>query len=162
MIQQHRTRLMRELEFIYPIQLEDARALLYSIAGLALPNGVATTHPKSGALVHKTHLEDTASALALVAQIVLLASTYLHTSLHYSLRAIGSRAVVQDGISVMSGPRTFALYGKGTEPYRYEYGVFLLNKDIEQLMMAHGVPVLDLRNTLPNVKNLLVTLAAAP
>lgn len=153
---------MRELEFIYPIQLEDARALLYSIAGLALPNGVATTHPKSGALVHRTHLEDTASALALIAQIVLLASTYLHTSLHYPLRAIGSRAVVQDGISVMTGPRTFALYGKGTEPYRYEYGVFLLNKDIEQLMMAHGVPVLDLRNTLPNVKNLLVTLAAGP
>lgn len=54
----------------------------------------------------------------------------------------------------------FVLHGHGTEPYRYEYAVFLLNKDIEQLMNQHGVPVLDLRNTLPNVKNLLVTLSA--
>ena len=159
-IQQHRVRLLRDLEFIYPIQLESARDLLYSIAGLALPNGVASTDERSGALVHKSALDESAAALAYVAQIVVLASAYLHIPLPYPLRPVGSRAVVQDPISVMSGPRTFALYGKGVEPYRYEYGVFLLNKDIEQLMHAYGVPMLDLRNTLPNVKNLLVTLAS--
>lgn len=159
-IQQHRVRLLRDLEYIYPIQLEDARKLLYSIAGLNLPNGVASTDSTSTALPHKTHLEDTAAALAYVAQIVALSSVYLHTHIPYPLRPIGSRAVALDGISVMNGHRAFALYGKGVEPYRYEYGVFLLNKDIEQLMNAHGVPVLDIRNTLPNVKNLLVTLAS--
>lgn len=39
--------------------------------------------------------------------------------------------------------------------------MFLLNKDIEQLLSQHDVPVLDLRHTLPNLKNLLVTLPAA-
>ncbi|WFC93453.1 hypothetical protein MBRA1_000073 [Malassezia brasiliensis] len=159
-IQQHRVRLLRDLEFIYPIQLENARDLLYSIAGLALPNGVASTDERSGALVHKSALDESAAALAYVTQIIVLASAYLHIPLPYPLRPVGSRAVVQDVISVMTGPRTFALYGKGVEPYRYEYGVFLLNKDIEQLMHAYGVPMLDLRNTLPNVKNLLVTLAS--
>lgn len=110
--------------------------------------------------MHKSALEESAAALAYVAQVVVLASAYLHVPLPYPLRPVGSRAVVQDAISVMTGPRMFALYGKGVEPYRYEYGVFLLNKDIEQLMHAHGVPMLDLRNTLPNVKNLLVTLAS--
>ena len=53
----------------------------------------------------------------------------------------------------------FALYAKGVESYRYEHAVFLLTKDIEQLMNEHNVPMLDLRNMLPNLKNLLVTLA---
>jgi hypothetical protein len=48
------------------------------------------------------------------------------------------------------------------ERYRYEYAAFLLNKDIEQLMNVHSVTVIDIRHTLPNIKNLMVTVAAAP
>ncbi|KAL4399820.1 SNARE complex assembly protein [Malassezia pachydermatis] len=157
---ERRAELLRELEVIYPIQLVDARDLLYSIVGLPLPNGVATTTRHASSLVYKTHLDEYATALSMVVQLVLLLSTYLHTHIPYPLTAYGSRAVARDGISIMSGPRAFVLHGHGTEPYRYEYAVFLLNKDIEQLMNQHGVPVLDLRNTLPNVKNLLVTLSA--
>lgn len=47
------------------------------------------------------------------------------------------------------------------ERYRFEYGNFLLNKNIEQLMNAAGITVLDIRTTLPNLKNLIVTLTAS-
>ncbi|WFD33316.1 hypothetical protein MCUN1_000129 [Malassezia cuniculi] len=158
-----RSRVLQALEAIYPIELVDARELLYSIAGIPLANGVAPNASKS-------ELDDSAAALGLVAQLVVLLSTYLSTPLPYPIVATGSRAVIKDGISVMQGPRAcvvfsltrFTLYGgRGIEHYRYEYAVFLLSKDIEQLMNAHGVPVLDLRSILPNLKNLLVTLIAA-
>lgn len=34
---------------------------------------------------------------------------------------------------MMKGPRAFPLYGKGVDQYRFDYGVFLLNKNIEQV-----------------------------
>ncbi|KAF8530997.1 hypothetical protein JB92DRAFT_328243 [Gautieria morchelliformis] len=58
----------------------------------------------------------------------------------------------------MMGPRMFPLYSKGVETYRFEYGVFLLNKNIEMLMMDRNLHVMDMRHTLPNLKNLLLTL----
>lgn len=145
-----RARTLRVLEGIFPIELVDARQLLYSIAGIPLATGA-----------RRTALDDAAAALGLVAQLVVLLSTYLATPLPYPIVAVGSRAVIKDGISVMRGPRVFTLYGgRGIEPFRYEYAVFLLSKDIEQLMNAHGVPVLDLRALLPNLKNLLATRGA--
>ncbi|GAC97515.1 hypothetical protein PHSY_005101 [Pseudozyma hubeiensis SY62] len=174
--------LLRDLEAIFPIELSDASSLLFSICGLPLPNAVPSLPPTE--LAHeekrwkdtvKRHVpasarpvfhpfdDDTvSSALGLVAQLVVLLSTYLATPVHYPLATAGSRAVVQDGISLMSGPRAFPLYAKGMERYRYEYAAFLLNKDIEQLMNVHSVTVIDIRHTLPNLKNLMVTVAAAP
>jgi len=74
----------------------------------------------------------------------------------------------------------FPLYPKGVERFRFDYAVFLLNKDIEQvrvvvdfiplclwtnfafclthwpqLLNARGLGVSDLRNTLPNIHVLL-------
>ncbi|GAK65813.1 uncharacterized protein PAN0_010c4034 [Moesziomyces antarcticus] len=174
--------LLRDLEIIFPVELSDASSLLFSICGLPLPNAVASLPPAE--LAHeekrwkdtvKRHVpaatrpifhpfdDDTiSSAFGMVAQLVLLLSTYLATPIHYPLATAGSRAVVQDGISLMSGPRAFPLYAKSMERYRYEYAAFLLNKDIEQLMNVHSVTVIDIRHTLPNIKNLMVTVAAAP
>ncbi|KAF9987793.1 hypothetical protein BGZ75_010419 [Mortierella antarctica] len=56
------------------------------------------------------------------------------------------------------GPKEFPLFGKGQERLRFEYGVFLLNKDIEQLMNAYGRQFMDLRRTLPNLRDLMETL----
>ena len=70
----------------------------------------------------------------------------------------------------------FPLFSKGVDTYRFEYGVFLLNKDIEmvgslhlksvnvlnyilQLMSERDLRALDMRHTLPNLKNLLLTLS---
>jgi hypothetical protein len=44
--------------------------------------------------------------------------------------------------------------------YKFEYGVFLLNKNIEFLMCKVGLRVLDIRHTLPNLKYLLYVLTA--
>jgi len=44
------------------------------------------------------------------------------------------------------------------DTYRFEYGVFLLNKDIEILMADRDLRAMDMRHTLPNLKNLLLTL----
>lgn len=84
---------------------------------------------------------------------------YLAVPLNYPLRLQGSRSAILDLISGMKGPRAFPLYGKGVERYRFEYGVFLLNKDVEWLMYGRGVGVADLRNTLPNLKALLLALS---
>ncbi|PWN51786.1 hypothetical protein IE53DRAFT_367764 [Violaceomyces palustris] len=186
-IHSRHVQLLRDLEAVYPIELVDASTLLFSIAGIPLPNGALTSNasdPETGdareksakgsATVGDPNLpegmttrhtldDDTvSSALGLVAQLVIFLSSYLGTSIHYPMATAGSRAVVQDGISLMSGPRAFPLYAKGVERYRYEYAVFLLNKNIEQLMNIHNVAVLDIRHTLPNLKNLIVTLSVAP
>jgi hypothetical protein len=59
----------------------------------------------------------------------------------------------------MTGPRTFSLSFKGNIRYRLEYAVFLLNKNIEHIMVRQGLKVVDLRNTLPNLKYLLFVLS---
>ncbi|KAF9114679.1 hypothetical protein BGX27_010165 [Mortierella sp. AM989] len=71
---------------------------------------------------------------------------------------MGSRASVLDPVSLLIGPKEFPLYGKGQERHRFEYGVFLLNKDIEQLMNSQGLQFMDLRQTLPNLRYLMETL----
>lgn len=174
--------LLRDLETIFPIELSDASSLLFSVCGLPLPNAVSSLPPAELAhqerrwkdtikaqtpastrpVFHPFDDDTVSSALGLVAQLVVLLSTYLATPIHYPLATAGSRAVVQDSISLMSGPRAFPLYAKGMERYRYEYAAFLLNKDIEQLINVHSVTVIDIRHTLPNLKNLMVTVAAAP
>ena len=102
-----RARLLRELDLIYPIDLVNARDLLYSLVGMPLPNGVATTKANASALVHKTDMVEASTVLSYVAQIALLLSKYLHTPLTYPLISVGSRATIQDRISVMSGPRSY-------------------------------------------------------
>lgn len=54
----------------------------------------------------------------------------------------------------------FPLFSRGVDTYRFEYGVFLLNKDIELLMSERDLRALDMRHTLPNLKNLLLTLTS--
>jgi len=173
-----RVSLLRSLEVIFPIELIDASTLLFTINGIALPNALSDDHnPKipsnsstrslekealsnSNSKFNKIDEETISSALGLVAQLVVLLSTYLSTPIHYPIATAGSRAVILDGISVMNGNRTFPLFSKGVESYRFEYAVFLLNKNVEQLMNCYQIGMLDLKHTLPNLKNLILTLTA--
>jgi len=127
--------------------------------GAPLANRVV--EEEGGKLSEKDDDDVVSSALGLISQVVVLMSVYLDTPIHYPISTAGSRSIIQDSISVMSGPRAFPLYSKGVESYRFEYGIFLLNKNIEQLMNHFGITILDIRNTLPNLKNLLVTLSAS-
>ncbi|KAE8216152.1 hypothetical protein CF327_g624 [Tilletia walkeri] len=176
-LHRRRVHLLRLLEQIYPIELDDPSQFLFSIASVPLPNGTSSTDLRqqqrstskgkekasepAEVTLKNQDAEVTAAALGLVAQLVTLLSAYLETPIHYPLATAGSRSVVQDAISIMNGPRAFPLYSKGVEGYRFEYAVFLLNKDIEQLVNEHHVPLIDLRQTLPNLKNLMITVISA-
>lgn len=158
--------MLRQVEYIYPIDLIDGAQLLFGIVDIPLMNrdgnedNHANKEKRNGTKVDQSD-DIVSSALGMVGQMVALISAYTDAPLHYPIATAGSRSVIQDGISVMSGPRAFPLYSKGVERYRYEYGHFLLNKDIEQLMNHAGITILDIRNTLPNLKNLIVTLTAS-
>lgn len=145
-----RRRICEELLTIFPIEPTD-KALLFTICGLPLAN---TSFADSD--------EDIVSAaLGYVAQLVDMLQYYLSVVLPYPISPLGSRSIIQDLISTLSdNQRTFPLYMKGTVRFRLDYGVFLLNKNIECLAESQGLKVIDIRQTLPNLKYLLYVCSA--
>lgn len=159
-ISQRRAGLISELSTIFPVELVDAANVLFSICGVPLPNGdsiQASLQTSTGLDLDEDHIS---SALGYVAQAVQLLAAYLTIPLYYPIKCMGSRSLVQDPISQMKGPKIFPLYSKGVDRYRFEYAVFLLNKDIEQIMLEHSIGVMDLTQTLPNLKNIYLTLSS--
>lgn len=75
----------------------------------------------------------TSAALGYVAHVVYILSFYLSVPLRYPVKFEGSRSFIKDPISVIQGARTFPLWSRGSPLYRFEYAIFLLNKDIEQV-----------------------------
>lgn len=132
--QERRTQLITLLSHIFPVDpytptyatsSTTPSPLLFSILSLPLPN---STYPPS-ALASET----LSSALGYSAQVVSTLAAYLGVPLHYPIKCLGSRSAVVDLISMMRGPRAFPLYPKGVDRYRFDYAVFLLNKNIEQV-----------------------------
>jgi len=178
------------LDFIFPIVSIDPQSLLYSILGVPLPIPVGPKDPAPPLFLPpqltpegcpRIDERTTAAALGYAALVVHLISSLGGgaAGLAYPVTFAGSRSHVRDVVSVMQGPRSFPLYAKGVERYRYEYAVFLLNKDIEmvsraeienssparrgahrQLMLESDIKMLDLRHTLANLKSLLLTLSS--
>ncbi|KAG1749611.1 uncharacterized protein EDB91DRAFT_1108704 [Suillus paluster] len=156
-----RTSLISTLSRIYPIELLSPSELLFTILTIPLPIPFNATEPAPPLSLasHKEVTEDAiAIALGFAAQLVQLLAIYMGKGLTYPITCIGSRSLIRDNISAMVGPRMFPLFSKGVDTYRFEYGVFLLNKDIELLMADKDLRALDMRHTLPNLKNLLLTL----
>lgn len=156
-----RTSLISTLSWVYPIELLSSSELLFTILTVPLPIPFNTTEPAPPLSLssHKEVTEDAvATALGFSAQLVQLLAIYMGKGLTYPITCIGSRSLIRDNISAMVGPRMFPLFSKGVDTYRFEYGVFLLNKDIEMLMADRDLRALDMRHTLPNLKNLLLTL----
>ena len=145
-----RRRICEELLNIFPIEPTD-HPLLFTICGLPLPN---TSYDDAD--------EDVVSAaLGYVARVVDMLQYYLSVPLPYPISAFGSRSLIQDLISILQdNQRTFPLYMKGTVRFRFDYGVFLLNKNIECLAESQGLKVIDIRQTLPNLKYLLYVCSA--
>ncbi|KAI5807003.1 UV radiation resistance protein and autophagy-related subunit 14-domain-containing protein [Geopyxis carbonaria] len=142
-----RQRIVAELMSIYPIVSLPgaAHGLAFTIRGLHLPS---SNHEDAG------NPHETSAALGHVSHILTLLSYYLGTPLRYPLRTIGSTSWVLDPISVIQGPRAFPLYVRGAVYYRFEYALFLVNKDLEQLMKRVGLQAVDIRHTLGNLKSL--------
>ena len=150
-------RVCEDLLRIYPIEPFEHKALSFTIRGLHLPNAASPSFADADA-----DPAICAAALGHVAHVVYLLSLYLLTPIPYPPSPHGSSSTILDPISAnmpSTAARTFPLYQKGAVAYRFEYGVFLLNSDIELLMSRQGSRMVDLRHTLPNLKYLLTVLA---
>ncbi|EKG20525.1 hypothetical protein MPH_02052 [Macrophomina phaseolina MS6] len=146
----HRRRVCEDLLKIYPIEPIPGHSLNFTIRGLPLPNSE----------FDDVREDVTAAALGYVAQVVAHLSIYLSLPLAYPIQPKASSSAIEDPISMTTGPRIYPLFMKGAVRYRFEYGVFLLNKDIELLSNSLGLKLLDIRQTLPNLKYLLYVATA--
>ena len=109
----HRARLVNTLDAIFPIVPLDPSTLLYSILSVPLP---IPTDPKSPAPPAniasnllpsgiKVDEETTATALGMVAMCVQRLGEITGEDLLYPVTCLGSRSLVRDNISVITGPR---------------------------------------------------------
>lgn len=147
-----RRRICEELITIFPIDPTD-HPLLFTICGLPLANSTFDDAD--------TDEDNVAAALGYVACLVDMLQYYLSIPLPYPITPYGSRSLIHDHISVLQdSARTFPLYLKSTIRFRFDYGVFLLNKNIECLAESQGLKVIDIRQTLPNLKYLLYVCSA--
>ncbi|KAH8722608.1 UV radiation resistance protein and autophagy-related subunit 14-domain-containing protein [Phaeosphaeriaceae sp. PMI808] len=149
-----RRRICEDILRLFPIEPIPGKSLAFTIRGLLLPNSEFDDVKE----------EVTAAALGCVAQVVTQLSPYLSVPLPYPITLQGSTCTIDDplavGHSTQGNPRTYPLYMKGVVRYRFEYAVFLLNKNIEILSNALGLRPLDVRQTLPNLKYLLYVATA--
>lgn len=148
-------RIAEDLWHIYPIDPVPYKPLLFTIRGLPLPN---SNYDDVSTAADEEAID---AVLGFVAHLVYLLSFYLSVPLPYPIQPYASQSFIKDPISILpAGQRTFPLYRKASLAYRFDYGVFLLNKDIELLMARQGLKILDVRHTLPNLKYLLYVLTA--
>lgn len=149
-IHQQRRRICEELLAIFPIE-PTSHPLLFTICGLPLPNSSFEDADE----------DIVSAALGYVARLVDMLQYYLAVPLSYPISPYGSRSIIQDLVSILQdNQRTFPLYMKSTVRFRFDYGVFLLNKNIECLAESQGLKVMDIRQTLPNLKYLLYVCSA--
>ena len=142
-------RIGEDLLNVFPIENFRNKSLQFSIRNLYMPNSA----------FDDTNRDEIAAALGFTAQLVLQLSLYLSTPLPYPIDANASNSFIRDPISMNLAQRRYPLHPI-TVAYKFEYGVFLLNKDIEFLMNKVNLRVLDIRHTLPNLKYLLYVLTA--
>lgn len=126
---------------------------------------------KTGYFSDKTEFQKSSTVLGYAAHVVSLIASYLNIPLRYPLRFGGSQSYVLDHApavepssitSVVSSvhPSTsmrtmeFPLFFDGQETTRSAYAIFLLNKDIEQLLNYIGAESLGPRHVLSNLKQL--------
>jgi len=81
---------------------------------------------------------------------------YLDIPLRYSIISKCSRSGIINIQSASKG--LYPLYSRGVDSSRFQYAVFLLNKNVEQLLDSKEQGLKqprELRETLPNLKKLL-------
>ncbi|KAL9048900.1 MAG: hypothetical protein Q9162_007492 [Coniocarpon cinnabarinum] len=166
-LQGQRRRLCNDLSFIYPIEPSKTHnsPLAFAIRSLHLPNS-AFNQPNLSAAT-------TAAALGHIAHCVHHLSLYLSVLLPYPLQPRASTSTATDSTSLLppSQSRTFPLHvsarsddlaaSSGSAAFgRFEYAVFLLNKNIEALTSRLGVSIMDIQQTLPNLKYVFLVATA--
>uniref|UniRef100_UPI0035900719 UV radiation resistance-associated gene protein isoform X2 n=1 Tax=Myxine glutinosa TaxID=7769 RepID=UPI0035900719 len=151
---QRRRQIFSELSHIYPITVMKTQNQRetddHFICQVRLPNS-ENFHAKEDSSI--------AVALGFTAHLVSMLALFLEVPLRYPLQQHGSRSRVQDLITdkLSDKEREFPLYSKGAERVHFEYGVYLLNKNVAQLRYCLGLNTTDLRQTLPNLRELFET-----
>ncbi|KAI0518956.1 hypothetical protein KFK09_006395 [Dendrobium nobile] len=119
----------------------------------------------------KKEIQKSSIVLGYVAHVVLLVASYLDVPLRYPLRLGGSRShicdyapstetatsdlIVNPVVGANAKPAEFPLFLEGQDSTRAAYAIFLLNKDLEQLLNFFGAESLGPRNILANLKELM-------
>uniref|UniRef100_H2YQI5 Uncharacterized protein n=1 Tax=Ciona savignyi TaxID=51511 RepID=H2YQI5_CIOSA len=122
---------------------------MYMICGVKLPNSESFNSKEDG---------DTSVALGYTAQLLNLISQFLLVPLRYQIIQQGSHSSIFDHVTdkLNEKERIFPIYVRGSKDrFLFEYGVFLLNKNIAQLRYYCGLGTQDLRPTLHNIRALL-------
>lgn len=142
-----RKQLISELEtYVYPITENKKKDCF--ICHVKLPDSES---------FHGCDDTQVAVALGYTAHMVTMMSHILDVPLRYPIEHRSSRSQIMDHIhhKLTDKDNTFPLYSKGKEKFYFNYGVYLLNKDIGQLRFYCGMGTADLRTTLQNIKTLL-------
>eukprot|EP00752_Nemacystus_decipiens_P007780 g6948.t1 len=126
LLEARRARLTAELQAIYPIKYQDALKE-YTIRGLELP-----------ADLYSMDDERVSSALGYTAHLVCMLAKYLKVPLRYQVIYNASRSAVRDNVT--GAGVAYPLFRKGVEKERFDRGVYLLGRDVEQMLTARGVP----------------------
>lgn len=160
-IRGQRRRICEDLNNIFRIEpVPDGKPLQFQICGIPLPNA----EDYGGGMMSGADEDSLSAALGHVALLTYHLQFYLSVPLPYPVTYCGSRSYISDEISVLKDPvRDFPLYlprGGSAAQFRFDYGWFILNKDIEALCSAQGLKVMDIRHTLPNLKYLLYVCSA--
>ena len=139
----HGIKLIRELSSIYPIT-KDSDGKNYFICGLRLPvDGLwASIVPE----------EEISAALGYVCHLLVMMSKYLDVPLRHRIYANSSRsAIAQDG-----GSAIFPLFrARVIEREELEYGLVLLDADVECLLKSRGVEYEPTKNLLSRLHLIL-------
>nr|XP_027226277.1 UV radiation resistance associated protein-like [Penaeus vannamei] len=129
-----RRMLVSQLPLIYPIT-QDSDGKKYRICGVHLPDAENYDNCNEVAL---------SVGLGFVAHLIVLMAHLLHVPLRYPVTPNGSLATITDTTSLQlrDSEREFPLYtrGKEREKLHFQYGVFLLNKNIAQIRWYCGIP----------------------
>ena len=111
-----------------------------------------------------TRYEDLSVVIGWVVNLLSTFASVLDTPLRYPVKLLGSQSSIIDHIRVLEENRTvsreFPLFLKKaqcsrTDWERYEYGIYLLNKNLAQLRWQCGKQTSDVRPLLQNVADLM-------
>ncbi|XP_026412480.1 UV radiation resistance-associated gene protein-like isoform X2 [Papaver somniferum] len=179
MLQMRQQYMVAQVSFLYPIKASAAltngekldSSSTSSQIGLAV-SGLSLK--KTSFFVDKKEVQKSATALGYVAHVVSLIASYLEVPLRYPLRLGGSHSYIHDyapsvelltststsGSALLSNskPTEFPLFLEGQDTTRAAYAIFLLNKDLEQILNFIGVESLGPRHILANLMELLRTI----
>ncbi|KAK7017528.1 hypothetical protein SK128_010348 [Halocaridina rubra] len=143
-----RVQLISQLPHIYPVTQEMNNK--YRVCGVHLPDAEKYDNCTDTAL---------SVGLGYVAHILYILAQFLNVPLRYPISPYGSQATITDSTSLQlrDTEREFPLFSRGKEKEKlhFNYGVFLLNKNIAQMRWYCGILTQDLRPTLSNLSVLM-------